>query len=271
MKSFCLLACLVLVLTSCDTAIDKPPAQVVVSLSPYDEAVLLDSTAAPTPFARLSIDQELAVPLSRFPSQRFRISAKGYGSSTEQLVDEDLTATVYLLQVPESPYWPSLGSPNPFLRPTAEKHSSTPEDSVNLTVYAIIVQRQELTYPEEIVVDFSVDDTAARFVLDPSQHTISLDEQLVRHGADFDLLPETPGLIIQMNGDLIDASIFPGLIAQRTVVWRTDGTTFPGIMEIIGRAFTDEAGLYDSYGTVGAIQQQVLPESEFRLFLLRRD
>ncbi len=265
-------AVLSFLLAACDSQAVEDTAQITVKIGQYTAAFDEDTEAEVPEIGHLTIATENAVDLARMPRKVFRISVEGYSSSQSGSdIPEHLRNTVYLLFDRQGPPAnPRLSGVFPVPPSWAGKTEAV-SDSVDMAVYAFVLERPGLVYPDTLVIKFGLDGHQESLEVIPSRHMVRLDQQVQVSGRDFAPLPAEEGLIFAMTSDEVDASLYPCLLVHGIEVVDSDTVrTLPHELDIVGFvAGTRREGR--EYGRLGASQLRIAQDSEFRLFVLRRD
>ena len=123
---------------------------------------------------------------------------------------------------------PSISDIVPTVPQPLAKGAST--DSINIDVYAFILERPGVAYPEIIPIDFTVDDVPHTLEVNAADHLIRLEDQVIVEGRSFGPLPEKEGIVIEMDSEIYDESfVFQSscFIEQKCII---PTTVFPWVM-----------------------------------------
>lgn len=269
-RSICLL-CIAFVFSSgCDTQVEEPVSEFSINIGEYTDEIWAVRNIEVPRIGTLILPEELAVDLQQFPNENLKISSSGfgYGREYDERLGPELTRSIYLLLVPEG-HMPQLFDAVYTVPQPLDKKAST--DSINLDVYAFIVERPEVNYPEVIPVDFTIDDFPYTLEVRPDQHMISIEDQVIEKGVSFGDLPVEEGIVVDIESEIFDRSLIPAVVLHRAEVYYSQEDISLTNYTMVGMAFDSTySAPKHKYLRHGMQQYKIIEDTEVRAFLLKR-
>lgn len=265
--------CIVVFIISsgCDTQVDEPVSEFSINIGQYTDEFQNDRDANIPGIGQIILPEDLAIDLNDFPHKRIKISStEGYSSGREydERLSPDLTRSIYLLFAVEGSL-PRLSDVVHTIPQPLGKRANA--DSINLDVYAFVVERPGVNYPEMIPIDFTVDDIPYTLEVSSVKHIIPLENQVIEQGTSLGELPEKEGIVIDIESEIFDRSLIPAVLVHRTEVHLSRERTSLSNWALAGMAFDSTAIVQrHKYLRAGMIQHKILGETEVRAILLRR-
>ena len=271
MNRYVCLLCIAFIFSSgCDTQMEEPISAFIVNIGEYTDEIWNDINAEVPTIGQVVVPEELAVDLQQFPHQRIKISSSGfgYGREHDERLSPELTRSIYLLLVPEGHLPQLFDVVYTVPQPLTGKSSA---DSINLDVYAFILERPEVNYPETIPIDFTVNDRPYTLEVRPDQHMISIEDQVIERGMSFGNLPEEEGIVIDIVSETFDPSLIPAVALHRAEVYHSSEDFSLANYTLVGMAFdSTSSALEHKYLRNGLQQYKIAEDTEVRAFLLKR-
>ena len=239
----------------------------------YLDSVYHESYARTSVITKEVLDVEKAVDLSDFPQVSYMLSGS-HGSLEMSFSDmpEVLNDFVFLFFDIEGIdyFYPDLigiGSDESF----PKKMAAVNEDSVEVRVYALVLERPEQDFPESIEINWRHNGMPQSLVVKPSEHYVPLENIVRVKDLPVENENERSDLLVMFGSDQDDPELSPILLVRKLGLWDSGEITWRNFFHnAVGSYHYPERGQGVEYGVDLASQAQVLPESEFTYFLLKR-
>lgn len=204
--SICVWLALTAMVMSCDSNTEELEHEFVVSILQSNALTGTDAVN----IGQFTVSKNAEIDLSRFPLNTHDIKGSRYSYGwSRQDIPADLIGSVFIMFNPVS-LPPKIVGVNPEYFPSFSKQ----ESDIELEVYAFIVEKAGVAYPEEINVVYKVNDEEYSLTVNSSQHMIRLNEQVIFRGGELGNLPSAGGIKYDMRYPEQDTMLFPVLLSS---------------------------------------------------------
>lgn len=254
-----LLILMLLLLMACDTQLEEPANEILVSIYPFDLETQIGS---------LSMSNELALPLDQFPKRQYRVSMDGWQQSWEPInLPAEFEHSLYMLITA-----PALGFVQlaPFSTTAFDLPTKTASaDSMDVSLHFFLVEKPDLVYPDAIKLTYGIDGNADVVTIHPAKHIVPLENQINTAGSALGQLPPFMGLKVEVRAAQIDTTMIPVSLFSNIEHTPSPGAISRESFHLAGKCFASI--LQEPCHEWASAYYRMAEDSGVRLFMLTTD